>query len=78
VAVSFTDEELSPDEYMIERSPVGLVYIPLHSVELDEEPGIRYMKYPWIHKFEIDGIRPSQTCCIWQPGINSKDTDKEV
>lgn len=78
MAVSFTDEELSPDEYMIEKSPVGLVYIPLHSVELDEEAGIRYEKYPWIEKFEIDGIRPLQTCCIWQPGISSEDTEREV
>lgn len=73
MAVSFTGEDmlLTDEEYRVERSPVGLVYIPVHAVEVDEEAAIRYERYPWIEKFELDGIRPVQLCCIWQPGMDA-------
>lgn len=64
--MSFTDEDLSGEDYIVDKSPLGLVYIPAHSVEVDEEAAIRYEKHPWLEGFELDGIRPSMTCCIWQ------------
>ena len=72
MSVSFTDEDLSASgEYITERSPVGLVYIPAHTVELDEDACIRYERHPWIERFELDGIRPAAVCCLWQPGAET-------
>ena len=41
---------------MCAESPAGKVYIPLSGVILDDEPGIRYEKHPWLEGFELDGI----------------------
>ena len=69
MSVSFADEDTSKyDEgYLREESQIGAVYVPLHSVELDEEATIRYERHPWIERFELDGIRPVQVCCLWSP-----------
>ena len=48
-------------------SPVGKVYVPLSGVILDDEPGIRYERRPWIEGFELDGIKAAPVCCAWQP-----------
>ena len=75
MSVSFTDKDASfyEEGYLREESQIGAVYIPLHGVELSSEPGIRYEKYPWIEKFELDGIKPAAVCCIWQPGMNAAE-----
>jgi hypothetical protein len=84
VSVSFTDEDLSQsvdefgNEYIVDRSPVGLVYIPAHSVDIDEDAAIRYERHPWIEAFELDGIRPAQVCCIWQPGAAAADAVEQT
>lgn len=49
------------------ESPVGRVYVPLSGVLLDDEPGIRYERRPWLEGFELDGIKAAPVCCIWQP-----------
>ena len=69
MSVSFTGEDgpADPGEYIREESQIGAVYVPLHGVLLEEDPGIRYERYPWIEKFELDGIKPAAVCCIWQP-----------
>ena len=82
--MSFTDEDLSQsadeygNEYIVDRSPIGLVYIPAHSVDIDEDAAIRYERHPWIEAFELDGIRPAQVCCIWQPGMTPPDTGEQT
>jgi hypothetical protein len=38
--------------------------VPVHGVLLEENAVIRYEKYPWIEKFELDGIKPAPVCCI--------------
>lgn len=43
--------------------------MPAHGVLLEENAAIRYEKYPWIEKFELDGIKPAAVCCIWQPPV---------
>lgn len=74
MSVSFTDEDLSAsDEYLVERSPVGLVYIPAHAVELEQDACIRYERHPWIEGFELDGIRPAAVFCLWQPGAGAAE-----
>lgn len=84
MSVSFTDEDLSQsadeygNEYIVDRSPVGLVYIPAHSVDIDEDAAIRYERHPWIEGFELDGIRPAQVCCIWQPGMEAAGTVEQT
>lgn len=69
MSVSFTDGDGSEfsDGYLCEKSQIGRVYVPLAGVTLDEDACIRYEKYPWIEKFELDGIKPAPVCCIWQP-----------
>ena len=52
---------------MCAESPAGKVYIPLSGVILDDEPGIRYEKHPWLEGFELDGISAEPVCCAWQP-----------
>ena len=69
MSVSFTDGDGSEFEgtHMCAESPVGKVYIPLSGVILDDEPGIRYEKHPWLEGFELDGISAAPVCCAWQP-----------
>ena len=74
MSVSFTDKD--PEEYasgyLREESQIGAVYVPLHGVLLEEDPAIRYEKYSWIEKFELDGIKPAAVCCIW-PGAGMQE-----
>ena len=69
MSVSFTDGDGSEFEgtHMCAESPVGKVYIPLSGVILDDEPGIRYERHPWLEGFELDGISAAPVCCAWQP-----------
>ena len=66
VSVSFTDGDGSEyaEDYFREESQIGIVYVPVHGVLLEENAVIRYEKYPWIEKFELDGIKPAPVCCI--------------
>jgi len=79
VSVSFTGEDPSvyADDYLREESQIGAVYVPLHGVELEENAAIRYEKYPWIEKFELDGIKPAAVCCIWPQGAQAAGEQKE-
>ena len=69
VSVSFTGGDGSEyaEGYFREETQIGAVYVPLHGVLLEENAAIRYEKYPWIEKFELDGIKPAAVCCILQP-----------
>ena len=69
MSVSFTDDDGSgySGTHMCLESPVGKVYVPLSGVLLDDEPGIRYERRPWLVGFELDGIKAAPVCCIWPP-----------
>lgn len=60
VSVGFTDKE---NEYYIDRgyhcdeSVMGKVYYPAEGVRTEKKIVIRYMEYPWISTFEVEGIR---------------------
>ena len=56
LALSFSTEENT--EYIIEKSPLGSVYIPIEEVEITGPLGIRYERHPWIETFEFDGLKP--------------------
>ena len=59
LSVSFTGEgePPDPDTYRTEQSPVGKVYIPADGVVITGPVRVRYEKYPWIEKFEVDGVK---------------------
>ena len=69
MSVSFTDGDGSEFEgtHLCMESPVGKVYVPLSGVLLEDEPGIRYEKRPWLEGFELDGIRAVPVSCAWHP-----------
>ena len=69
MSVSFTGGDGSEyaEGYFREETQIGAVYVPLHGVLLEENAAIRYEKYTWIEKFELDGIKPAAVCCILQP-----------
>ena len=60
ISVGFTDKEEAyyiGQGYVSDESVLGRVYYPKEGVELDGQIAVRYMDYPWISTFEIDGIR---------------------
>ena len=62
MSVSFTGGEAPAPEggaagYIVERSVLGRVYIPEEGILVTGPVRIRYEKYPWIEKFETDGLR---------------------
>lgn len=80
MSVSFADEN-DPrfgEDYLCERSEIGRVYIPVRSVTLGEQPGIRYERYPWIEKFELDDIKPAEVCCIWTPPADAEPVKADM
>ena len=66
MSVSFTDGDGSEyaKDHLCEESQIGAVYVPLHGVLIEEGAAIRYEKHPWIHCFELDGIKPAPVCCV--------------
>ncbi len=66
MSVSFTGEEgpEDPEGYIREESQIGAVYVPMHGVLIEDGAAIRYERYPWIEKFELDGIKPAPVCCV--------------
>ena len=73
--MSFTDKpecEYKESHY-IYTSELGKVYIPNTGVYISANVSIRYEKYPWIEKFEIDGIKamPAKRTGFGEKGFNS-------
>jgi hypothetical protein len=59
VTVSFTDKdekEMKEKGYDCGESELGKVYYPDHGIELAEEVTVKYVEYPWITCFEVEGI----------------------
>lgn len=60
--VSFTNEdekEMLDKGYIAEVSEIGRVYYPSRGVELSGKVTVSYVEYPWITRFETEGIRPA-------------------
>lgn len=60
ISVGFADKEdeyYNGKGYTCEESVIGKVYYPTAGVQIDGPIVIRYMEYPWISTFEVDGIR---------------------
>ncbi|MBM6947349.1 hypothetical protein [Mordavella massiliensis] len=59
--VSFTREEKEDMEakgYVAGESEVGKVYYPAQGVEITGDIEVNYVDYPWLTRFEVEGIRP--------------------
>jgi hypothetical protein len=42
-------------------------------VDVEENACIRYERHPWIEGFELDGIKPAEVCCLWQPDAGAAE-----
>lgn len=61
IVVSFTNENekaMLEKGYKADVSELGKVYYPEQGVELSEQITVSYIEYPWITRFEVEGIRP--------------------
>lgn len=59
MSVGFADEEESYYTglgFVCDESVMGKVYYPKDGVKIEGAIIVRYMEYPWISAFEIDGI----------------------
>ncbi len=45
--------------YVAAESEVGSVYYPAEGVKTSEEIAVNYIEYPWLTRFEVEGIEPS-------------------
>ena len=45
--------------YVAGKSEVGYVYYPAEGVKTSEEIVVTYIEYPWLTRFEVEGIEPS-------------------
>ena len=60
VTVSFTDEaeaDMLAKGYVCDESELGKVYYPDHGIVISDEVVVKYVEYPWITCFEVEGIK---------------------
>ena len=63
VVVSFTDEEkeaMLAKGYLADQSELGVVYYPQTGVRVEGQLVVKYVEYPWITCFEVDGLVPDK------------------
>ena len=61
LSVSFIDggdKYCENEDYIVEDSSIGKVFIPKNDIDIVGDIGIRYEKHPWIEQFEFDGLQP--------------------
>lgn len=61
--VSFTREDKETMEkkgYQAVESEMGYVYYPAEGVVASDEIAVNYIEYPWLTRFEVEGINPSE------------------
>lgn len=59
MSVGFTDkdeEQMAKQGYAFQQSELGKVYYPREGVLLNEKIEVKYVEYPWITCFEVEGI----------------------
>ena len=60
MSVGFTDkdeEQMLEQGYVFQQSELGKVYYPKEGITLEENIEVKYVEYPWITCFEIEGIK---------------------
>ena len=75
VSGSFTDgsrdfNKAEASRYEVYDTVLGHVWVPTEGLILTQPARIRYERYPWIEKFEFDGIKPEPAK---RKGIGTKD-----
>lgn len=58
--MGFTDKEMedfAKEDYVCDRSPLGMVYYKNDLIEVTGEVEVNYVEYPWISCFEVEGLR---------------------
>jgi len=59
MSVGFTDKDensMRNAGYMWQESELGKVYYPKEGIEVSERIIVKYVVYPWITCFEVEGI----------------------
>ena len=59
MSVSFTDEDkdaMLEKGYVADESELGNVYYPKEGIIIPGQMTVRYVEYPWITCFEVEGI----------------------
>ncbi|BDF33217.1 hypothetical protein CE91St62_12820 [Lachnospiraceae bacterium] len=59
MSVSFTDEDkdvMLEKGYDVDESELGNVYYPKEGIIIPGQIMVRYVEYPWITCFEVEGI----------------------
>lgn len=60
MSVGFTDkdeEQMLEQGYVFQQTELGKVYYPQEGILLEETIEVKYVEYPWITCFEVEGIR---------------------
>lgn len=59
MSVGFTDkdeEQMLEQGYIFKQSELGKVYYPKEGITLEAVVEVKYVEYPWITCFEVEGI----------------------
>ena len=59
MSVSFTDEDeeaMLEKGYETDQSELGNVYYPKEGIEITDHIIVKYVEYPWVTCFEVEGI----------------------
>ena len=59
MSVGFTDkdeEQMLKQGYVFQQSELGKVYYPKEGIVVGEQVEVKYVEYPWITCFEVEGI----------------------
>jgi len=59
MSVGFTvEDEKTMDEkgYLQDKSELGYVYYPKEGIHIPDKITVKYVDYPWISCFEVEGI----------------------
>lgn len=54
--------------YVLDESELGKVYYPKEGIEIQEQIIVKYVDYPWISCFEVEGIKILKTESIQEDG----------
>ena len=57
ISVSFTEKaEMMEAGYQCDESELGKVYYQTEGVEIQDKILVKYVQYPWMECFEVEGI----------------------
>ena len=66
MAVMFTEKDeatMIEDGFVSDKSELGMVYYPKEGIRIVDQITVKYVDYPWISCFEVDGIEIIKKKC---------------